>query len=215
MHTCKLVGCHRCLSFLCVSVLTGLKDGVGNKYNSFTLSNSLQNSYSCPWNAWGFNHYCGSATLIKSSELSESWLPQLETAVNNSGLFDLIRDLGRSKPNAGQRRLAKQPKLIERWQGLIRWYMNVCPKWEWRKKNNKQSQGGQEEKQCPLLCHPLAGTQRHGGERPFTSLGLSFLTCKTGILLIAGCSSYHTELLCQMGQWMWKCYLSKKSPLDC
>ena len=57
-------------------------------------------------------------TLVKSSELSGSLLLQLETE-KNSGLFDVIRELGRSKQNAGQRSLSKQPKRIDKCQGLI------------------------------------------------------------------------------------------------
>ena len=57
-------------------------------------------------------------TLVKSSELSGSLLPQLETEKNNSGLFDVIRELRRNK-HAGQRSLSKQPKQIDKCQGLI------------------------------------------------------------------------------------------------
>ena len=51
--------------------------------------------------------------LVKSSELSGSLLLQMETEKNNSGLFDVIRELGRRKQNAGHRSLSKQPKRID------------------------------------------------------------------------------------------------------
>lgn len=141
--------------------------------------------------------YWGSVTLVKSSELSGSLLLQLETEKNNSGLFDVIRELGRSKQNAGQRSLSKQPKRIGKCQGLIWWYMYVCLKWEWKKKNKKQNQRSQKEQPYSLLCHSL--TEWLEG-RHLTSMGLSFLICKIGIIVIAVLPIIQNYS--QMGLWV-------------
>ena len=122
--------------FLC-RYCQALRMGQGVRMiHSFILQDSLK-VHSCLWEVWGFDPYCGSVTLVKSSELSKSWLPPLETGKNNSDLCHLLRDGRRSKPNAGWRSPLEHPKLMETCQGLIWWYMNMCLKWDERKMRNK------------------------------------------------------------------------------
>lgn len=169
---------HNCQSFLCQHC-QALRMGQGVRM-IHSFCRILYKIHSCPWWVWDFDPYRGSVTLVKSSELSKSWLLQLETGKNNSGHFDLIRDCKRSKPNAGQGRPLEQQKLMETMSRVQMMIQECGSEVKWKKKwetKTKMSKGVTVFLALSFVSWVIWG-------EALNLSGSHFFICKMGIIWI-------------------------------